>query len=279
MEERTVSFLRDLPFFKGLPAAGVEALVAVSSVKDYSKHSSLISQGMPASRFFVILSGWVKLYRTTREGEEAVVAVLTRGDVFGESAIFDGSIYPFSAEAAENSHILEIPAGKLKAAALASRALTSRLMAILADDVTRLQREREHVAMMTAPQRVGCLLLKLSADMIGNGGTFTFSYDKSLAAAQLAMKPETFSRALSQLKIIGVTVHGSEVQIEDFRKLAEHCCGHCSLEEGDCKGRRLSPAEKKRSGQKIKPGKLIIAREFPPVLSAAIFHSSSSNLY
>ena len=108
-------------------------------------------------------------------------------------------------------------------------------MASMSREMRRLQLETEHRAMMDAPQRISCMLLRLSADMIGAGGAFTFPYDKSLAAARLGMKPETFSRALAQLKSDGVTVKGSEIRIDSFSHLAELSCSHCSCAAGECK--------------------------------------------
>jgi len=98
------------------------------------------------------------------------------------------------------------------------------------------------MAIMSAPQRVSCLLLQLSGHMIGNGGTLTFPYDKSLAATRLGMKPETFSRALAQLKPYGVTAKGPEITIESFTRLTEFSCGHCTALPGECRGCRSATA-------------------------------------
>lgn len=100
--------------------------------------------------------------------------------------------------------------------------------------------ENEHLALMSASQRVGCLLLQMSSGMLGKGGTFAFPYDKALAASRLTMKPETFSRALAQLKDAGVSVKGPEVTMESFAALVEFCCGDCSAMPGECCGSRSS---------------------------------------
>ena len=82
----------------------------------------------------------------------------------------------------------------------------SQIMRIMSRELKSLEMENEHLALMSASQRVGCLLLQMSSGMLGKGGTFAFSYDKALAASRLTMKPETFSRALAQLKDVGVSV-------------------------------------------------------------------------
>lgn len=225
-----------LPFFKGLPEPDVQAIAQAAAVRDHSKGKPLFHQGDKADRFFAILSGWVKLFRTTDEGEEAIVALFTKGDVFGEAAVFGNADYPFSAMAAEDSRLIEIPAPFLKEQAKNNPAITTRIMNSMSREMHKLQMENEHMAIMSAPQRVGCLLLQLSSGMIGKGGTFAFPYDKSLAAARLGMKPETFSRALMQLKPYGIESKGTEIKIDSFHCLAQYCCGHCSANLDDCQG-------------------------------------------
>lgn len=240
-DNRTSEFLRNLPFFSGLSQADTMAFVDAATVRRHDKGSDLFHQGDAAGHFFVILSGWVKLYRTTPEGEEALVGLFTRGDVFGEAALLSGGIYPLSAQAAEESKVIAIPAAMLKARAQKNPDIILRLMASLAREIQNLQRQNEQMAIMSAPQRVACLLLQLSSYMIGEGGTMTFPYDKSLAAAQLGMKPETFSRAIAQLKLYGVTSKGPEITIDSFSRLASFSCGHCTALPGECKGCRSAP--------------------------------------
>ncbi|MBI2233498.1 MAG: Crp/Fnr family transcriptional regulator [Micavibrio aeruginosavorus] len=253
-ETHTGQFLGDLHFFKGLPEKDMDAFATGSALRDYGKGQPVFTQGDRADRFFVILSGWIKLYRTTPEGAEAIVALFTRGDVFGEASVLGDTGYPFSAQAAEDARLIEIPASLLKQKAVESPAVMARIMATMSREMHKLQIENEHMALMSAPQRVGCLLLQLSSGMLGNGGTFSFPYDKSLAAARLGMKPETFSRALSQLKPWGVTVKGAEIHIADFHELAAYSCGYCSAEMPDCKG-----ATRKSCGGCA--GKIAAARE------------------
>lgn len=238
-KDHTDHFLRGLTFFSGLAESDMRAFQAGSNIKHYSKGNSLIHQGDKADRLFVIIQGWVKIYRATLEGEEAIVALFTRGDVFGEAAIFKSSDYPFSAEAVEDTQVLEIPAAILKERAQRSPDIMVRVMASMSREMHKLQMENEHMTIMSASQRVGCLLLQLSSGMVGDGGTFSFPYDKALAAQRLGMKPETFSRALAQLSPFGVSVKGPEITIDSFYRLTEYCCGHCSAQLEECKGARI----------------------------------------
>jgi CRP-like cAMP-binding protein len=218
-----------------LPDDARAALRDGAVLRDYPRSTPLFNTNDAATHFLIILNGWVKLSRVTAEGEESVMGLYTRGDYYGESAICSGGQYDGTAETIEDSRIFEIPAQSLKKAAHDFPVIMTRLMAAMAREMHKLQMEYEHIAIMSAPQRVGCLLLQLSAGMAGKGGTFSFPYDKALAAARLGITPETFSRALTQLKPQGVSVKGPEVTIESFTCLSAYCCGHCSAGDTPCR--------------------------------------------
>lgn len=254
---RIAGFLNALPLFADLPPPDMDAFLKSTSQRTYKKQQSVFLQGDKADRLFIVMEGWVKLFSETVEGDESVMALYTRGDIFGEAAVFSDTGYPLGAEAAEETTLLEIPASVLKERAKLNNDIMMRMMQVIAREMRGLQIENEHLALMSAPQRVGCLLLQLSGGMKGKGGTFTFPYDKALAARRLGMKPETFSRALAQLQPVGVTVNGGEVTVNSFSDLAGYTCVHCVAMPGECRkcehgaceecpGRKISGGAKTR---------------------------------
>lgn len=237
-------FFREIPFFSGLPEDDVDEFIKSACLRHYKKNEYIYHQGDEADRFFIVLSGWVSLYRETIDGDETVSDLLTRGDIFGEGIIFyQNNNYIFSAQVVEQGRIIEIPKTVLRYRAEENPDILKRIMGSVCEKMIRLQTDNERLVLLSATQRVACLLLRLSAHMVGNGGTFTFPYDKSLAAAQLGMKRETFSRALMHLDPLGVAVNGSEIKIESFRRLTEFSCKHCTLGPGQCAGARFSACD------------------------------------
>ncbi|MGM0422986.1 MAG: Crp/Fnr family transcriptional regulator [Pseudomonadota bacterium] len=241
VKDHSWDFLYDIPFFRALTEEDFKKCYESAHFKTYSKHMPICFQDDKADRFFIVHTGWVKLYRNTEWGEEAIVSLLTRGDIFGKAAIFFKTDYPFSAVAANESRLIEIPGAVLREVTRNNPDILNEIMEEMSRQVRRLQLEKEHMALMDASQRVSCLLVQLSASMKGDGGTFPFPYEKSLAAARLGMKAESFSRALRGLNKQGVHTKGSEVMIENFSRLAEHCCAHCSATPADCAGALRKP--------------------------------------
>lgn len=229
------TFLKSTPFFAGLADGDLAALIETSQTKSYAKGDTIVRRGDIAQHFHIVLNGWVKMSRDTIDGDETILSLLTRTDTFGEAAIFDGATYPCDARAAEAVDIISIPIKTLRLHARDNPDILLRLMQSMARQMDRIQLDNEHMSLMSAPQRAGCLLLQLAAGMEGNSRTLHFPYDKSLAASRLGMKPETFSRALAQLKNTGVSVNGDAVNISDFAALVDFCCSDCSAATAECR--------------------------------------------
>lgn len=100
--------------------------------------------------------------------------------------------------------------------------------------ISLLELQLEHASTMNAPQRLGCFILRLTNNT-KTSFKITLPYDKNLIAAYLGMKGETFSRALSELKPLGVSVKGKTLLINDIHKLINFSCISCSLIFDSCK--------------------------------------------
>src|SRR5580692_4094981 len=57
------------------------------TVGDHPKHHQVFLQGAPADAIFYIQKGKIKLTAVSREGKEAVLALLGAGDFFGEGCL------------------------------------------------------------------------------------------------------------------------------------------------------------------------------------------------
>ena len=72
------------------------------------KKHTIFAQGDAADAVFYLQSGKVKLTVVSKQGKEAVVAVLERGSFFGESCLVGQTVRPATATALEDSSIVRI---------------------------------------------------------------------------------------------------------------------------------------------------------------------------
>ena len=211
--------LRAMPVFEALSDAEIRELARHAQHREYRKNQVLFWDGDSVDRLFVVIDGWIKLYAVGDDGEAFIARMVSRGDIVGLTAICGKyECHSFNAEVAETAHLLEMPASALRQVTIANPSFQRVLLELMQKKVQQ-QLEYRQVMLMSAPRRVGWLLLQLSAKMKGNGGSFAFPYDRSVAAAELGMSPETFSRSLSALEPATVSCRNSEIHIGDFHAL------------------------------------------------------------
>ena len=61
-------------------------LSGLGLLKDYSSGSTLCHEGDPATYVLILLAGWVKIFSTTKDGHEIVVALRGDSEIVGEVA-------------------------------------------------------------------------------------------------------------------------------------------------------------------------------------------------
>lgn len=210
--------VRGAHMFAGLKEDVFERLIQQAERKHYDRGDTIFLQGDVASACFVVIDGWVKLYRLTAAGDEAVVAVFTRGQSFAEAAAFTDGVYPVSGEAATETTLLAIPCRPLielirrdPEVGLAMLGSTSRHLQMLVQQIEQLKAH-------TGAQRVAEFLISLS-EAEEDRCAIGLPYDKALIAGRLGMKPESLSRVFARLRQVGVSIEHSVAVIEDMDRL------------------------------------------------------------
>lgn len=230
-KEKIYNIIKRLPIFAACALQKLEEFAAQSSIHHFPKGQVIFVNEDKATRFFSIIDGWIKLYRETLDGTQAVVDVLPMGQIFGETSLFQDNIYPYSAEAAENATLISLPLSLLKAEIDENPKMAQNMLYSMAQYRQKQDREIEHRALQSAPQRIGCFLLRLVNQKAKGTVTINLPYDKTLIAARLGMQPETFSRALNKLKeTTGITIKGSTVEMDSIQQLEHFSCAACSSE-------------------------------------------------
>src|SRR5690606_12463357 len=82
-----LDLVRATPVFDGLSPSAMAPLLEGAVAKPFARNAVLFLQGEPATRFFVVIEGWVRLYRQTPDGHEITIAVFARGDSFAEAVV------------------------------------------------------------------------------------------------------------------------------------------------------------------------------------------------
>jgi CRP-like cAMP-binding protein len=226
-----LKILEKSPVFENCDAASLTIFAAQSTIITAEKGQVLFVHEDKAKRFFVIIHGWVKLFRETLDGSQAIIDILPAKNIFGETSVFEEDSYPYSAEAVESTKLISIPLSVLKSEIDQNPKMIMAMLSYMAKMRRQQDRELEHLVIQNAPQRIGCFLLRLTNQNEIGPIKIQLPYDKSLVAARLGMQPETFSRALTKLKeATGLEINGATISLSDIKQLIQFSCAACSSE-------------------------------------------------
>lgn len=214
MDPRDWLIVRSTPLFGAMPQDAAQSLIGQQPVRSYEKGTVLFQQGEPAGSFYVVLDGWVKLFRITPDGSEAVVGVFRRGESFAEAAIFLGGRYPVTAEVVTESRLLRVDGELMRRRIREQPDLALSMLASASYHLKALVEQIEQIKLLSAPQRIADFLVRLCPVREGSC-SIELPYEKALIANRLGMKPESLSRALAKLRPLGVSVDREQVAIVD----------------------------------------------------------------
>ncbi len=213
--------VRRCTLFDGLDPQMVDRLIAPATVTSLDKGETLFRQGDPASAVFIVVEGWVKLYRITAAGEEAVIYLFAKGDNFAEAVAFTGQPYPAMAETASKARIVRISASHVIRCIREVPEIALAIIGSMSLHLHRLLAELEQLKAQTGVQRVAEFLVSLAG--VDRGGcTILLPYDKALIAGRLGLTPESLSRAFAKLRSLGVEVQASHVLVHEVARLREY---------------------------------------------------------
>ena len=221
--------LKNTALFSQLEPGDLADFMDAAKTRQAEKGKILYLHNEPSEFFYLVRSGWVKLFRETLDGEEAVVDILSTGHLFGETSVFEDGLHSSSAQVVEDAQLVVLPSSLLREKINSSHVFALNMLTSMSRYRRRSVEELEHLTVQNAPQRIGCFLLRLCNRQEEGEATLHLPYDKTLIAARLGMKPETFSRALSRLKQeSGIDVRGASVTIPDIQGLVGYTCNACS---------------------------------------------------
>lgn len=218
LDATETELLRRVPLFQGLTDRQLERLLDQALVRRWPRGSVLFVQGDPADRMFVVLEGWIRLVRTTREGQEVTIHIFGRGESLAEAAVFQMGSYPVTGLVVEETRLLTIPAESLFACLRAHTELCFNMMASLARRLHGFVQQIEQLSTRSTAERLALFLCRLCVAEAGSC-TIRLPLDKTLIAARLGMQPETLSRSLAKLREVGVESRGAVVVVHDIAAL------------------------------------------------------------
>lgn len=204
---------------------GDDALVPIAQMareRVLEKEEMLALQGEPCTGFYLVLSGKLRVYKTSASGKEKVFAVAERGMTFAEDALFGAGRFLENAMAIERTRVLYVPREEFLAVLRTQPDLAFQVMESLCSWIKRLSSTVEIGAFLGASAKVVHYLVELATKGGAVTRTFVLPDKKKAVADRLGITPETLSRALHDLEERElITMKGREITVLDLKALKE----------------------------------------------------------
>ena len=248
--QKTISLTGGKPgIFQGLSEDALQNILENSTLQNYESGRTLVQQGEMPSHVYVIVEGGVRTLRTNIDGDEATIRMLESGDTCMEAVLFMGGPSPIAVQIIKKSQLMLIPGNFVKSFVLKDQQFATNLLKIVTHHYKNAIHQIDAMAIKTPVQRVGYYFLQKHIEQGPDNMDFELPFKKSTIANHLGMTPETFSRALSQIKKMGVTIEGEKIRIKEAYALCHFCdldsehqctfsnkesCPHCSTNRESC---------------------------------------------
>jgi CRP/FNR family transcriptional regulator, cyclic AMP receptor protein len=103
------TLLTETDFFRDLTEDDLRFLLPTCTVRTMRRGDLLFEEGDDCAELFIVSSGLVAISKKSLDGRESVVALMERGELFGEMGMLDGLGRSAEARALEPSEVIAIP--------------------------------------------------------------------------------------------------------------------------------------------------------------------------
>jgi len=218
--ERSYDVLRNFPLLANFSDEKIQRIHKKSSYLTLQEGQPIFNKGDVVERFYLVVSGRVKLYLLSPSGQEKTIEVISSYHMFAEALMFrDITYYPVNACALTKSSVIGIDSRDFKNMLKDSMDTCFLLMGNMSVRLQSMIHDIDMLSLQTAPCRVASYILEHTPL---DQNSFKLDLPKNLVASKISVTPETLSRILKGLSKKNILViKGSEITIKDHDALLE----------------------------------------------------------
>lgn len=190
-----------------------EILESLSQMK-FSKDSIVISGDDVSPGLFLIQKGSTKVHRLNSNGKELILHHFKEGDCFGERSALDGTPQNDWVTAASDLTLYFLPKVRLQEILQKHPKLYPSVLRSICKWMDHLNLVIDSISLSSARERVAAFLKRLVIEQ--ESEIIRLPNKKHEVALMLGLRPETFSRVLSELESAGaIKLNHRQLQIVD----------------------------------------------------------------
>lgn len=217
-----VETLHRVAIFADLSGPELQYLAEHAVPRQYDSGEQIFTEGEPCAGLFVVETGAIKIFKSSPNGREQVLAVEGPGSSVAELPVFDGGNYPASTVAARETRVLFISKQDFHSLCLAHPKVALKVLKVVGARLRKLVGIIEELSFTTVRSRLISFLLRLSREgtKTARGVEAALPASNQELASHIGTVRELVSRNLSRLQAEGlIALDGKTLIIPDLVKL------------------------------------------------------------
>ena len=202
-----VEFLKSVSYFSGLSPAELESIRKLIFEKTVARREMILFEDEPAKVLYFVVSGVVKVFKTSTDGKEQILYLIRPGESFNDVPVFGGGSNLASAEAMGSVVLYGIEKSDLEVILRDYPQLARNVIQVISQRVEHLVSLVEDLSFRHVTGRVAKILLEYAGDRNGQRQRLT----QQEMAAMAGTAREMIGRSLKVLE------EGGTVRLERHR--------------------------------------------------------------
>ena len=205
------------PYFTGLSSSETQAISTAAFEKKGVREEIVILEGESAEALYFVVSGAVKIFKTSAEGKEQILEIVLPGASFNDATALAGGINRYSAQAMGPVVLYGLPKNELEKILKNYPGVARNAIRVLANQLLRLTSLVEDLSFRTVASRVARILLDYATTPGNTGGR---PLTQREMAAMAGTVREVVGRALKELEDRGtISIDRHRIIIKDKKTL------------------------------------------------------------
>jgi CRP-like cAMP-binding protein len=159
-----IELLKSTPYFSGLSPAELEAVKRRVFEKLAERNDIILFEGEPAEAVYFVVSGVVKVFKSSAEGKEQTLSLVRPGESFNDVSIFDSGPNPASAMAMSPVVLYGISKTDMESLLREHPRIALNMIKVLAGRVRHFISLVEDLSFRHVTGRIAKLLLEYATD-------------------------------------------------------------------------------------------------------------------